>query len=142
MKKIFGILLRTLSISYTLFALLYGGVGISVKLTSTINFPSVEAARAARVVQIAIFTPYIVLGVILLTLLIIHYVVRGFGRNEKKHLLYGIVVTIVGGLIFLGTIAISIIIKETSLLMCYIPAFLLLIYGIYALISSRKMQKL
>ncbi len=64
---------------YTLFALLYGIIMISIDLTKTINFPSVEIAAAARKTQIAICTPYILLGAVLLLLLIIHY-----GAQIKK----------------------------------------------------------
>ena len=137
--KIFLVVIfRTITIFYTLLALFYGIIGVSIDLTGTINFSNLADATAARQKQLAICIPYILIGAVLLTLLIIYYVSCNLRKNAYNLPLYGIVTTIVGAIFFVSFIIIAIHVSEFSMIMCIIPAFFLLSYGIYSIIVRKQ----
>lgn len=133
-----GFLVRVFTWLFVLFALPYGAIFVSIDLSSTIGFKTVEEAAAARRVQLFYCIPYIIFGVILLVVLIVYYVSRKRKRKVLGSFWYGMVVAGAGVICTAGITWIAFYIQEPSLVLCIVPAFCLLLYGGVLIFKNRK----
>ena len=133
-----GCIVRFFTWVFVLFALVYGSILVSVDLSTTIPFETVEEAAAARRVMLFYSIPYIVLGVILLSVLIVYYVSWKTKRNIQASLGYSITVVCAGAVYTAGITGIAFYIREPSLVLCIVPAFCLLLCGAVLIFKNRK----
>lgn len=141
LKSIGGFLLRFAAALFCLLLLLGGGIGILIKLSSTINYQSVEEIAIDRFYQVLFCLPNIIVGAYGLFLLI-------FGSiSRRKHIYlpdkrgYCKSVLIVGLVLFAVFFAIIFCFSRHPLVngffLCVSAAFFIFLYGIY-LVTREK----
>lgn len=139
-KAILSRLLRIGTIIFSIFVLIYGIVFISVDLTTTIPYETLADMQNGKLLQILICLPCIVVGVALLSLLTLYYVSRIKKLNILKHRVFAYFLLGFSIVKLFAFVAITILIKQMSLLLfAIIPTIGILIYAIYLILENKKL---
>ncbi len=141
-KSILSKVLRIIAILFALFVLIYGIIFVSIDLSSTINYESVMKMEQGKLIQILFSVSCIVMGIVLLTIVIIDCVLKAKYLKIYEDIIYPALISVCGAILLIGFVVITILIKETSLILFTIlPTIFILIYGEYLIYKNRKKIK-
>lgn len=137
-KKWLALGLQIVTFLYALFAVIYGSLLCATEPCPSLDFYNPSDALSAHQEIIYFSIPFIIIGVVLILVLTVYYVFRFTNQNVLKFSIYGIVVTVIGGLLTFAFIAIAIYLQEISMIIAIMPAIFLAIYGIFLIVKRKK----
>ena len=137
-KKWLALGLQIVTFLYALFAVIYGSLLCATEPCPSLDFHNPSDALSAHQEIIYFSIPFIIIGVVLILVLTVYYVFRFTNQNLLKFSIYGIVVTVISGLLAFGFIGIAIYLQEISMIIAIIPAIFLAIYGIFLIVKRKK----
>lgn len=137
-KSVLSKVLRIIAILYALFVLIYGSIFVSIDLSNTINYESVMKMEQGKLIQILFSGVCIIMGIALLTIIIIDYVLKVKYLKIYEGIIYPALLSVCSVILLIGFVVITVLIKETSLiLLTILPTICMMVYAGYLIYKNK-----